>query len=187
MKKSLIYTRTGDKGTTSLVGGERVEKTDIRLEAYGTVDELSAFLGVLSTQMPDSVDKSLIFYIQNKLFTVGSYLATDPSFTSFRQESLMSEDSIVKLESRIDELDGGLPRLNNFVLPGGTLCSAQAHVCRTVCRRAERAILRVSGEYEVDDKILRFMNRLSDYLFVLSRACNINASVTEVFWDKSCE
>ena len=187
MKKSLIYTRTGDKGTTSLVGGERVEKTDLRLEAYGTVDELSAFLGVLATQLSDSSDKELVFYIQNKLFTIGSYLATDPSFTTFRQESLLSEDAILKLEHRIDELDAQLPKLNNFVLPGGSLAAAQAHVCRTVCRRAERAILRVANQYEVDDKILRFMNRLSDYLFVLSRVCNIVASVSEVFWDKSCK
>ncbi|MGL4293701.1 MAG: cob(I)yrinic acid a,c-diamide adenosyltransferase [Bacteroidales bacterium] len=187
MKKSMIYTRTGDKGTTSLVGGERVEKTDIRLEAYGTVDELSACLGLLAAYMSGSEDKSLLFYIQNKLFTIGSYLATDPSFTSFRAESLLSEDAVAVLEKRIDELDAALPRLNNFVLPGGTICASQAHVCRTVCRRAERAILRVSTEYEVDDKILRFMNRLSDYLFVLSRACNISEGFAEVFWDKGCK
>lgn len=187
MKKSLIYTRTGDKGKTSLVGGERVDKTDIRLEAYGTVDELSAFLGVLATLIPGSPDRELLFYVQNKLFTIGSYLATDPSFTTFRQESMLSEDAILRLEQRIDELDSQLPKLNNFVLPGGSPASAQAHVCRTVCRRAERAILRVADLYEVDDKILRFMNRLSDYLFVFSRTCNVESAVPEVFWDKSCE
>lgn len=187
MKKSLIYTRTGDKGKTSLVGGERVDKTDIRLEAYGTVDELSAFLGVLAALIPESPDRELLFYVQNKLFTIGSYLATDPSFTTFRQESMLSEDAILRLEQRIDTLDAELPKLNNFVLPGGSLASAQAHVCRTVCRRAERAILRVSDLYEVDDKILRFMNRLSDYLFVFSRTCNVESDVPEVFWDKSCE
>lgn len=187
MKKSLIYTRTGDKGTTSLVGGERVAKTDVRLEAYGTVDELSAFIGLLAAYMENSTDKSLLFFIQNKLFTIGSYLATDPSFTSFRAESLLPEDAIATLETRIDQLDAELPRLNNFVLPGGTVCAAQAHVCRTVCRRAERAILRVSADFEVDDKILRFMNRLSDYLFVLSRSCNIASGEAEVFWDKTCK
>ena len=187
MKKSLIYTRTGDKGKTSLVGGERVDKTDIRLEAYGTVDELSAFLGVLVLSLHHHADKGLIGFIQNKLFTIGSYLATDPSFTSFRQESLLSEEAIVRLERRIDEIDEQLPKLNNFVLPGGTPCAAQAHVCRTVCRRAERAILRVNELHEVDDKILRFMNRLSDYLFVLSRACNVDAGIPEVFCDKSCK
>lgn len=187
MKKSLIYTRTGDKGSTSLVGGERVPKTDLRLEAYGTVDELNAFLGVLITQLVDSPDKELLFYVQNKLFTIGSYLATDPSFTSFREASLLDECAIIKLEQRIDELDSELPPLNNFVLPGGCVCAAQAHVCRAVCRRAERLILRVADEYGVDHKILRFMNRLSDYLFVLSRACNIQSAIPEVFWDKTCK
>lgn len=187
MKKSLIYTRTGDQGKTSLVGGERVDKTDMRLEAYGTVDELSAFLGVLIAQIPDSPDKELLLYVQNKLFTIGSYLATDPSFTSFREASLLSEDAIVCLEERIDQLDAALPKINNFVLPGGSLNAAQAHVCRTVCRRAERAILRVNEQYEVDAKILRFMNRLSDYLFVFSRTCNVESSVPELLWDKSCK
>ena len=186
MKKSMIYTRTGDSGTTSLVGGERVAKTDLRLEAYGTVDELNAFIGVLLAQMPAGDDHDILLFVQNKLFTVGSYLATDPSFTSFRQESLLPESAVEKLERRIDEIDASLPKLNNFVLPGGSLSAAQAHVCRTVCRRAERAILRVSEQYPVDEVILRFMNRLSDYLFVLSRACNILSSVDEIFWNKSC-
>ena len=187
MKKSLVYTRTGDGGQTSLVGGERVSKTDVRLEAYGTVDELSAQLGLLNTLIPaDDADHSLILFVQNKLFAVGSYLATDPSFTSFRQASLLSEEAIERIEHRIDAIDAELPKINNFVLPGGSPAAAQAHVARTVCRRAERLILRVAADHEVDDKILRFVNRLSDYLFVLSRKCNISAFEPELFWDKDC-
>ncbi|MEG1617894.1 MAG: cob(I)yrinic acid a,c-diamide adenosyltransferase [Bacteroidales bacterium] len=187
MKKSNIYTKTGDKGQTSLVGGERVSKTDLRLEAYGTVDELNSFIGMLIVENGLFEDSALLTYVQNKLFTIGSYLATDPSFTSFREASLLSEEAILKLERRIDEIDSRLPKLNNFVLPGGTRISALAHVCRTVCRRSERAILRVAEVHEVDDKILRFMNRLSDYLFVFSRMNNVNSLNREVFWDKSCE
>jgi cob(I)alamin adenosyltransferase len=187
MKKSLVYTRTGDAGQTSLVGGERVSKTDLRLEAYGTVDELSSHLGLLAALLPaDSDDRDIIFFVQNKLFTIGSYLATDPSFTDFRQASLLSEAAVERLEQRIDLIDDALPKINNFILPGGTLASAQANVGRTVARRAERLILRVAAEHEVDPKILRFMNRLSDYLFVLSRKCNIDAHRPEVFWDKDC-
>lgn len=187
MKKCNVYTGTGDQGQTSLVGGERVSKTDLRLEAYGTVDELNSFIGVLIATCAPSPDTELLLYVQNKLFTIGSYLATDPSFTAFRKESLLSEEASQKLERRMDELDEKLPRINNFILPGGSSCAAAAHVCRTVCRRAERAILRVAESHEVDDKILRFMNRLSDYLFVFSRACNINTGHNEVFWDKTCK
>lgn len=187
MKKSLIYTGTGDKGSTSLVGGERVLKTDIRLQAYGNVDELNAFIGMLIALGISAEDAQLLYFVQNKLFTIGSYLATNPSFTSFREASLLKEDDIERLERRIDVIDSELPKINNFVLPGGSVPAAQAHICRTVCRRAEREILVVSGQYEVDEKILRFMNRLSDYLFVFSRACNITAGHSEVFWDKTCK
>ncbi len=186
MKKSLIYTRTGDKGMTSLVGGERVSKTDIRLEAYGTIDELNSHIGLLMAFIGDQDSSSLLYYIQNKLFTVGSYLATDPSFTSFRQESLLSEVSIEKVEEAIDMIDSRLPSLTNFVLPSGTNSASQAHICRCVCRRAERCILQLSEIHDVDEKIVRFVNRLSDYFFVLARKCNVDAGISENFWDKSC-
>lgn len=187
MKKSLIYTKTGDKGSTSLVGGERVLKTDIRLQAYGTVDELNANIGMLIAMHGVSEDSDLLCFVQNKLFTIGSYLATNPSFTTFREASLLKETDIERLERRIDVIDSDLPKIDNFVLPGGTAAAAQAHICRTVCRRAEREILSVSLAHEVDEKLLRFMNRLSDYLFVFSRACNITAGHAEVFWDKTCK
>ncbi len=188
MKKSGIYTGTGDKGMTSLVGGERVSKTDVRLEAYGDVDELNSQLGLLMAYLNnDEENLHLLFYVQNKLFTVGSYLATDPSFTSFREDSLLKEVSIEKLERAIDEIDSTLPRHNKFVLPSGSISGSQAHICRCVCRRTERRILALAELHEVDDKIIRFINRLSDYLFVLSRKCNIDSDAKENFWDKSCE
>ncbi len=188
MEKSVVYTRTGDKGMTSLVGGERVLKTDVRLETYGTVDELNSQLGLLMAYMTDDQENlDLLYYIQNKLFTVGSYLATDPSFTSFREESLLKEVSIEKLERAIDKIDSNLPKHNKFVLPSGSISGSQAHVCRCVCRRTERRILFLSEFHEVDEKIVRFINRLSDYLFVLSRKCNIDNNAVENFWDKSCE
>ena len=186
MKKSRIYTRTGDQGMTSLVGGERVSKTDIRLEAYGTIDELNSHIGLLMAFVDDEDHRSLLYYIQNKLFTVGSYLATDPSFTSFRQESLLSQEAIEKIEQTIDVLDAQLPALTNFVLPSGSTQAAQAHICRCVCRRAERGILQLAEVHEVDEKIIQFVNRLSDYFFVFARKCNIEAGIAENFWDKSC-
>ena len=188
MEKSVVYTRTGDKGMTSLVGGERVSKTDVRLEAYGTVDELNSQLGLLMAYLKDDKENlELLFYVQNKLFTVGSYLATDPSFTSFREDSLLKEVSIEKLEKAIDIIDNSLPKHNKFVLPSGSVSGSQAHICRCVCRRTERRILSLAESHEVDEKIIRFVNRLSDYLFVLSRKCNIDADAVENFWDKSCE
>lgn len=187
MKKSGIYTRTGDKGTTSLVGGVRVPKTHVRLEAYGTVDELNANIGVLLTYLTEKEDIELVTYIQHKLFSLGSYLATDQSQTELRIESRISDVSIERLERAIDEVDAQLPRMKGFVLPGGTRAAAVCHVCRTVCRRAERRMLVLEEEVELDEKIKSFLNRLSDYLFVLSRKLNQNADSAEIFWDKSCE
>ncbi|MDO5570883.1 MAG: cob(I)yrinic acid a,c-diamide adenosyltransferase [Bacteroidales bacterium] len=187
MKKSNIYTGKGDKGQTSLVGGVRVKKTDLRLEAYGTVDELNSFLGLLIAEVVPPKDSDLLTYVQNKLFCIGSYLATDPTNTEYRAHSSLNDESIKKLEKRIDEIDDELPTLNNFVLPGGAVSASFCHVCRTVCRRAERAVLRVSETDPVDEKILRFMNRLSDYLFILSRYCNLTQGTEEVLWDKSCD
>ena len=141
MKKSLIYTRSGDKGKTSLVGGARVSKTHVRLEAYGTVDELNSQLGLLYTYLTDEADKKTILWIQHKLFSVGSYLATDQTNTTLHVESQISDTDIQRLENVIDETDAQLPPLKAFVIPGGVRGSAVCQVCRTVCRRAERRIL----------------------------------------------
>ena len=185
-KKSLIYTRTGDKGKTSLVGGARVKKTHVRLEAYGTVDELNSQLGLLYTYLTEEGDKKLILWVQYKLFSVGSYLATDQSNTALRIESQIADEDIHRLENAIDEADASLPPLKAFVIPGGSRGSAVCQVCRTVCRRAERRILTMAEEHEVTENVSAFVNRLSDYLFVLARKMNLLAETDEIYWDKSC-
>ena len=185
-KKSLIYTRTGDKGKTSLVGGARVKKTHVRLEAYGTVDELNSQLGLLYTYLTEEGDKKLILWVQHKLFSVGSYLATDQSNTALRIESQIADEDIHRLENAIDEADASLPPLKAFVIPGGSRGSAVCQVCRTVCRRTERRILTMAEEHEVTENVSAFVNRLSDYLFVLARKMNLLVETDEIYWDKSC-
>ena len=186
MKKSLIYTRTGDKGKTSLVGGTRVPKTHIRLEAYGTIDELNAQLGLLYTYLIEEDDRKLILWVQHKLFSVGSYLATDQNNTTLRIESQIADEDIQRLEHAIAEVDGQLPPLRAFVIPGGSRGSAVCQVCRTVCRRAERRILTMAEEHEVATNVSAFVNRLSDYLFVLARKMNLLSQTDEIYWDKNC-
>ena len=187
IKKSVVYTRTGDKGLTSLVGGARVPKTHVRLEAYGTIDELDTHLGLLLTYLNDLQDmKELVLWVQHKLFSVGAYLATDQTCTELRMESRIAEEDIVRLEHAIDVVDSELPPLKNFVIPGGARESAECQVCRTVCRRAERCILRMAEEHEVDTLVIAFVNRLSDFLFVLARKLNLLGESHEIYWDKSC-
>ncbi len=187
MKKSNLYTSTGDKGTTSLVGGQRIVKCDARLEAYGTIDELNAHIGLLRQMGNHSDDDKLLLFIQNKLFVVGSYLATDTAYTQLRDASRLHPEEIERIEHRIDTLDSLVPPLNAFLLPGGTPSASQAHICRTVCRRAERRVCQVAQETEIDDNILKFINRLSDYFFVLARFNNNQAHQEEIFWDKACK
>ena len=189
MKKSTIYTGTGDKGMTSLVGGVRVGKTHPRLEAYGTVDELNAQVGLLITAISDEENKTFLRFIQCKLFSLGAYLATDSNALTTTADCMIEEKHIERLEKAIDEIDHSLPPLKAFVLPSGTFAAALCHVCRTVCRRAERRILALEETKvcEIDDKVKRFMNRLSDYLFVLSRKLNELTHEREFYWDKNCE
>lgn len=186
MKKSNIYTGTGDKGFTTLVGGSKVSKTDPRLEAYGTVDELNAHIGWLMQVEGTDSENEILSFIQNKLFVIGSYLATDTALTELREASRMKSEDVLRIERRIDELDMQLPPISNFVLPGGTPAAAASHICRTVCRRAERRICEVSSQAEVDDNLMKFMNRLSDYLFVFARFNSFKEIGTEIFWNKSC-
>ncbi len=188
MKKSWIYTRTGDKGTTSLVGGIRVSKTHTRLEAYGTIDELSSHIGLLLTYLTEEEDLALLTYIQHKLFSVGSYLATDITQTTINVASEVSEESIERIEKAIDKIDNALPTLKAFILPGGNRSSAACHVCRTVCRRAERRILAIEEQEDatIDERVKRFVNRLSDYFFILARKCNYLTNTPEIYWDKEC-
>ncbi|NDV82285.1 cob(I)yrinic acid a,c-diamide adenosyltransferase [Bacteroides sp. 51] len=187
MKKSLVYTKTGDKGTTALVGGTRVAKTHVRLEAYGTVDELNAQLGLLVTYLTDERDKTTVLKVQNRLFTIGSHLATDQDKMELREASVITATHIAELEQEIDLIDEALPPLRTFVIPGGNRGAGVCHVCRTVCRRAERRILTLAEEYKISPEVLSYMNRLSDYLFVLSRRINIVEETGEIFWNNTCK
>lgn len=185
MKKSNIYTRTGDDGTTSLVGGVRVSKTDARLEAYGTIDELNAFLGELVTYLTDEQDRENVLEIQQKLFVVGTYLATDQTQTTLRSSAVITEENVKAIERLIDEAENGLPPWKGFIIPGGTRGAAVCHVCRTVCRRAERRMLSLAaGGVTVASPVLAYVNRLSDYLFVLARKMVFVEGKDEILWHK---
>lgn len=187
MKKSLLYTRTGDQGTTSLVGGVRVPKNHARLEAYGSMDELNAHIGFLITLLKHETDIAFLQRVQNNLFTVGSYLATDQTSTMLRPASVVSKEMVEALEARIDEIDALLPPQRAFILPGGSQASAVCHICRTVCRRVERRVLTLMGEVEISSEVLAYINRLSDYFFVLSRKINYDEKKEEIFWNNSCQ
>ncbi|MDH6358400.1 cob(I)yrinic acid a,c-diamide adenosyltransferase [Parabacteroides sp. PF5-9] len=186
MDKSRIYTGTGDKGTTSLVGGQRVSKADQRIESYGTTDELNAFIGLLMTEVEGQSELDFLRFVQHKLFTIGSYLATDQENTTLKIESKVTPESIERIEKEIDRIDHDLPKMKNFLLPGGSCSAALAHVCRTVCRRAEREIYRLAENNPVEEPVLIFINRLSDYLFVLSRKECIKNNGEEIIWDYTC-
>ncbi|MCQ2196410.1 MAG: cob(I)yrinic acid a,c-diamide adenosyltransferase [Bacteroidaceae bacterium] len=181
-----VYTKTGDKGQTSLVGGQRVSKCCERLESYGTVDELNSHVGLLIALDADDTDKQFLTDIQGKLFVVGGYLATDNSQREVRSGNIVTPEMVSAVESEIDRLQAMLPPLRLFILPGGTVASSQAHVCRTVCRRAERCILRlVECGAEVDEQVLSYVNRLSDYFFVLARKLNVDAGVEDIVWRRN--
>lgn len=188
MTKSNLYTRTGDDGTTGLVGGSRELKTAPRIEAYGTVDELNSWLGLVASQpqLP-AEDHDLILWIQNRLFDIGSHLAC-PEPAPGEQPILspgIDTESIARLESAIDRLDSSTPKAEKFfVLPGGCQASAMAQVARTVCRRAERRILTLHNVSPVDAFVRRFVNRLSDYLFILGRNLNHISGSPEIYWSR---
>ncbi|TAJ14329.1 cob(I)yrinic acid a,c-diamide adenosyltransferase [Marinilabiliaceae bacterium JC017] len=182
MKKSVVYTKTGDKGSTSLIGGTRVPKHHIRLEAYGTVDELNSYLGLIRSYdvAKDVVDS--IVAAQNELFTIGAYLATDSSVSDLRDRIKCDESKIEFLEGEMDRIENQLPPLTSFILPGGHPAVAHCHVARTICRRAERRVLEMAETYEVNNWVVRYLNRLSDFLFVLSRHLSNYFAVDEIPW-----
>ena len=180
-----VYTKTGDKGQTSLVGGQRVSKCCERLESYGTVDELNAHIGVLMTDCADAADHAFLQGIQETLFMVGGYLATDNSQKEIRQGNIITTEMVNEVEHEIDRLQQNLPPLRLFILPGGCRAAAYAHVCRTICRRAERYILRLAeAGANVDEQVTAYMNRLSDYFFVLARKLNQDAGVEDIVWQR---
>lgn len=187
MKITKVYTRTGDKGTTSLVGGVRIKKSSPRLEAYGTVDELSAHLGLLAAMLPEGTERDNIIRVQNNLFNVCTHLATDQSQTPLYPSAHLAEGETEFLEQEVDRMMQLLPERQGFILPGGTQAAAQAHVARTVCRRSERRIATLAEEAEVGDDIQRYVNRLSDYLFVLAKIINFNSGQTEIIWQNACK
>ena len=166
----MIYTKTGDGGTTSLVGGSRVAKDDKRVEAYGTVDELNSHIGLLAEMMRQRQGGYYdeLKAVQHNLFTLQTLLATEDADIYARLPQLQLEEVEI-LERQIDTITDLLPKLHNFVIAGGNMTGAQCHVCRTVCRRAERCVVAMAHEVKVDEVILRYLNRLSDYLFVLAR------------------
>ncbi len=182
--KVKIYTKTGDDGTTGLVGGSRVNKDDIRLEAYGTVDELNAVLGLLRSMSLNEPEIKLLITIQNKLFNIGSRLASDEKGEGYTASLAITADDIQYLENAIDRYESELPELRNFILPGGDQVSAQCHVARTVCRRAERRVISFAGQTEIHQSTIKYLNRLSDLLFVLSRKLAIDNGTAEVSWEK---
>lgn len=180
---SKIYTRTGDKGTTSLVGGKRVSKTDPRLDAYGTIDELNSFIGLMLSIMDNKAESAEnIRWIQQKLFNIGGCLATDTSSFQLPDSCKVLPADVERIEKMIDSVQEGQPEQKSFILPGGTQAASYAHVARTVCRRAERLILALPDDAKAPSELLQYMNRLSDYLFVLARRINFFAGVNENIW-----
>ena len=187
MKITKVYTRTGDQGETSLVGGVRIKKSNIRLEAYGTVDELSAHLGMLVAMMKNGEEREFVIRVQNNLFNVCTHLATDQSQTPLYPSAHLADGEIAALEQRIDNLMKHLPERQGFVLPGGVPAACQAHICRTVCRRAERRIAALAEEAQIAPEMQQFVNRLSDYLFVLAKIINFNEGKSEIVWQNVCK
>jgi cob(I)alamin adenosyltransferase len=182
--KAKIYTKTGDKGQTSLVGGTRVSKTNPRLLAYGTLDELNSVLGLVRSSVKDQTLSQSLQGIQNALFNIGSHLACEdekilPSLPRLKPENIAS------LEKEMDSWESSLPPLRNFILPGGSVGASYCHLARTVCRRAEREVIHLSETVAVENEFVVFLNRLSDWLFLLARKVNADQGVTDVQWDQT--
>jgi cob(I)alamin adenosyltransferase len=176
-----IYTKKGDKGETSLIGGTRLPKNHIRIEAYGTVDELNSYIGLLRDQAIDEHSKTVLIEIQDRLFTIGSHLAADPVKSKMKLPEIKEED-VVTLEKEIDLMNELLPEMRSFVLPGGHTIVSFIHIARCVCRRAERATIELAQSSKVDEIIIKYLNRLSDYLFVLSRKLTSDLKAEEIPW-----
>lgn len=176
-----IYTKTGDKGQTSLIGGTRVPKFDIRIESYGTVDELNSHIGLIRDQSIDSNTREVLIEVQDRLFTIGSLLAADPEKNKMTLPQI-SEKDIELLESEIDKMNETLPEMKFFVLPGGHTTISFCHIARCVCRRAERCVLKLNEQAPVNELIYKYLNRLSDYLFVLSRKITADLNAPETPW-----
>lgn len=176
-----IYTKKGDTGSTSLFGGARVKKDNVRIDAYGTVDELNSYLGLIRDQRLGFSEKKVLIKIQDRLFTLGSLLAADPSKSNLQLPKLAEKD-ILFLEKEMDKMNEVLPEMKSFVLPGGDTTASFCHIARCVCRRAERLVVTLSSEEKIDPIIIKYLNRLSDYLFVLARKAMHDHKGKEVPW-----
>lgn len=183
-----IYTKTGDKGMTGLIGGSKIPKSHIRIEAYGTTDELNSYIGLLADLLSGQQAISVLRYIQNRLFVIGSMLACDPDKEIKMQIPAVKEEDIIQLEKEIDRMDDTLPVMKSFILPGGHMLVSHIHIARTVCRRAERCCVALK---EADDRTdalaIKYLNRLSDYLFTLARYTGMQLKVQEIPWKGSEE
>lgn len=175
-----IYTKTGDKGETGLFGGKRLPKYHLRIEAYGTIDELNAHIGLVRDSLQNAEIREFLKEVQDRLFTIGANLASDPA-KSMNTPDLLESD-VLALEKYMDAMDEALPTLKNFILPGGHPTVSYCHIARTVCRRAERYVVALSADESVEEIIMIYLNRLSDYLFVLSRKIAQDLNVPEVSW-----
>lgn len=180
-----IYTKTGDKGETSLIGGKRVPKYHERIEAYGTLDELNAYIAHIYDNLAETAEKTVLLKIQNELFVAESILATDTDAKVERYLPDLDKSIIQLLEDEIDRMTKQLPPLTSFILPSGHPLVSLCHIARTVCRRAERVCLKLANSYPVDEEIIRFLNRLSDYLFVLARYQAFLSKANEILWKPS--
>lgn len=176
-----IYTKTGDKGTTALFGGKRVSKSHERINAYGTVDELNSYIGLIRDQEIGRNHIPVLIEIQDRLFTLGSILATEPENTKVKIPALFEED-VDFLEKKMDLMNEQLPEMKSFILPGGHTSVSHCHIARCVCRRAERLVIGLSENEEVPDIALKYLNRLSDYLFVLARKVSNELDAEEIPW-----
>lgn len=176
-----VYTKTGDKGETALFGGQRVSKSHLRVDAYGTVDELNSFVGWLRDSVENQHTRGFLAQIQHRLFTLGSHLASDP-VKQLAVPDLLPND-VELLEKEMDAMEAVLPPLKNFILPGGHPVVSVCHVCRTVCRRAERLAVALHQEDPVEDLVLQYLNRLSDYFFMLARQLAHDLGADEVIWN----
>lgn len=176
-----IYTKTGDKGYTSLIGGVRVPKCHLRIEAYGTVDELNSYIGLIRDSEILESYREILKEIQDRLFTIGSVLASDPEKAKMKVPDLQLSD-IELLEREMDRMNNFLPELKHFILPGGMVSASHCHIARCVCRRAERIAVHLSEESFVDEKVIIYLNRLSDYLFVLARKLCYDDGIDDIVW-----
>lgn len=180
---SKIYTKTGDKGTTSLIGGTKVSKSHLRIEAYGTVDELNSYIGLCRDLIQDESSRNILKEIQDRLFTIGSSLACDPEKEPKMKIPELKEDDIVLLEKEMDQMNETIPPMKNFILPGGHITVSHLHIARCICRRAERCCVKLeANKEEIELVVIKYLNRLSDYLFVLSRYIAHQLKAEEITW-----